>query len=133
MIESIPIEDKTDELLLNVDGDDSQNQPKNPCNQILADLTDLRFDEKNNENDSEEKEIEGKTDFIISSNIDRTSPLIIRITLQSRSIILKTFDSRCGILFSLLFRIKCQYFLFLYLVIHWRHLPVKLSIVPNGS
>ena len=61
VIEPTPVEDKTDELLLNVDGDDDQTQQNNPCNQILADLSDLRFDEKNDEVNAEEKEIEGET------------------------------------------------------------------------
>lgn len=57
VIEPTPIEEKPAELLLNVDGDDKPTEVNNPCNRILADLTDLRFDEIV---DSDEKQMEGK-------------------------------------------------------------------------
>lgn len=94
VIEPTPIEQKPVELLLNVDEEDNQSQVKNPCSQILADLTDLRFDDKNNEIDSDEKQMEGKDQKFFEQSIK--NPLSLRIPLQSRRIDdLKTCTSLC--------------------------------------
>ncbi len=57
MIQSNSVEEKKDELLLNVDEDDTEHQGNNTSNKILDDLNDLRFDEKT--------DIDGKENRII--------------------------------------------------------------------
>ncbi len=57
MIQSNSVEEKKDELLLNVDVDDTEHQGNNTSNKILDDLNDLRFDEKT--------DIDGKENRII--------------------------------------------------------------------
>jgi hypothetical protein len=57
LIQSNSVEEKKDELLLNVDEDDTEHQGNNTSNKILDDLNDLRFDEKT--------DIDGKENRII--------------------------------------------------------------------
>jgi hypothetical protein len=57
LIQSNSVEEKKDELLLNVDVDDTEHQGNNTSNKILDDLNDLRFDEKT--------DIDGKENRII--------------------------------------------------------------------
>jgi len=57
LIQSNSVEEKKDELLLNVDGEDTEHQGNSTSNKILDDLNDLRFDEKT--------DIDGKENRII--------------------------------------------------------------------
>ena len=56
LMQSNSIEEKTDDLLLDVDGEETKEQGNQISNQILQDLNDLQFDEKK----SPDKGIDGK-------------------------------------------------------------------------